>query len=119
MISSTFGITLLTHIAIISATRIKKILNFAEGKQKKPAFNSPTADRAIDSLAIACITELVIILVIASSLFILGEGIKSDKSNYKILQSAFKEFENKSIGIDCILYKKCGSNPPDANIPVS
>jgi len=118
MLPAVFGISLLAHLTIMFAARTKIFFN-ASTKKNIPRAGRSAPNKAFSALSIAVITEFVIVLVIASSFTILGAGALSEKSNYKIIKSALIEFENKSLGFECVFRRKCQTGHPDASIPLN
>ena len=119
MPSVILGISMLTHLAIIVAVKTKNFLDFALFGRRMKIKTGETGGRMFTSFAIALIMEFVILLVFIGTTSILGAGLKSEKSNYKMLESAFIEFEQKSVGLGCLFKKKCGYEHPDVSIPLS
>lgn len=118
MISIIFGISLLAHLTIILAAKTKKLWDNVSGKKNTPKLHDSVADKAFTSLAIATFLEFTAFMIIISALNVLAIGFESDKSNWKVIKQSFYEFETKSVGFECLFDKECGSNPPDANIPL-
>lgn len=119
MPSMGFGISILTHIAIIVVTKTKNFLRFAIFGRAKPKKADKKPNKVITALVIAAITELVLLGVVVSATAILIAGVSSPRSNYKILQGALNEFKNNSVQLQCLFNERCGYDHPDVNIPIS
>lgn len=90
MIYPTFGISIISHVAVILAAKIKNFFEIALMLKKSPAHfeirEIAFFRKILLSLAIVFTMSSVLFLVIGSSLAILYIGITSPESNYNLIR---------------------------------
>lgn len=91
MIRPSIGISIITHLFIIIAFKIKKFFGV---DFKSPKTDGPAASflkKVFASLVIAAIVESVFLFVAISSSAVVSYGIKNSYSNFNLVKNAFAD----------------------------